>query len=144
MREILGVFEVFLGIKKKTKEKKDREKSRDFSGSGKNRCRNRRESHDFGALRFQLQARRCFIRQGLTNPNSCLGLFALVHCTFNGQSLLPSEKLHTVRAEIITELILKRVGPVIFKTFLLELIAFRPIPVICPARGVKPENYWTR
>ena len=48
----------------------------------------------------------------------------------------------TVRAEIITELILKRAGPVIFKTFLLELIAFRPIPVICPARGVKPENYW--
>ena len=43
----------------------------------------------------------------------------------------------TVRAEIITELILKRAGPVIFKTFLLELIAFRPIPVICPARGVK-------
>ena len=51
---------------------------------------------------------------------------------------------HTVRAEIITELILKRAGPVIFKTFLLELIAFRPIPVICPARGVKPENYWKR
>ena len=52
--------------------------------------------------------------------------------------------LSTVRAEIITELILKRVGPVIFKTFLLELIAFRPIPAICPARGVKPENYWKR
>ena len=50
----------------------------------------------------------------------------------------------TVRAEIMTELILKRAGPVIFKTFLLELIAFRPIPVICPARGVKPENYWKR
>ena len=50
----------------------------------------------------------------------------------------------TVRAEIITELILKRAGPVIFKTFLLELIAVRPIPVICPARGVKPENYWKR
>ena len=50
----------------------------------------------------------------------------------------------TVRAEIITELMLKREGPVIFKTFLLELIAFRPIPVICPARGVKPENYWKR
>ena len=50
----------------------------------------------------------------------------------------------TVRAEIITELILKRAGPVIFKTFLLELIAFRSIPVICPARGVKPENYRKR
>ena len=50
----------------------------------------------------------------------------------------------TVRAEIITELILKRAGPVIFKTFSLELIAFRPIPVICPAREVMPENYWKR
>ena len=49
-----------------------------------------------------------------------------------------------VRAEIITELILKRAGPVIFKTFLLELIDFRPMPVICPASGVKPENYWKR
>ena len=47
-----------------------------------------------------------------------------------------------IQFEIITELILKRAGPVIFKTFLLELIAFRPIPVICPARGVKTENYW--
>ena len=47
----------------------------------------------------------------------------------------------TVRAEIIAELILKRPGPVIFKTLLLELIAYRPIPVICRARGVKPENY---
>ena len=58
------------------------------------------------------------------------------------------QKTHTACAEIITELILKsilkRAGPVIFKTFLLELIAFRPIPVICPARGVKPENYWKR
>ena len=45
----------------------------------------------------------------------------------------------TVRAEIITEFILKRAGPVIFKTLLLELIAYRPIPVICRARGEKPE-----
>ena len=51
---------------------------------------------------------------------------------------------HTVRAEIITELIPERAGPVIFKTFLLELIAFRLIPVICPARRAKPENYWKR
>ena len=36
----------------------------------------------------------------------------------------------TVRAEIITELILERAGPVIFKTFLLELKAYRLIPVI--------------
>ena len=47
-----------------------------------------------------------------------------------------------VRAEIITELILERVGPVIFKMFLLELITFRLLPVICPARRGKPENYW--
>ena len=51
---------------------------------------------------------------------------------------------NTVRAEIITKLILKRAGPVILKTFLLEAIALRPIPGICPARGVKPENYWKR
>ena len=51
---------------------------------------------------------------------------------------------NTVRAEIITELIPERAGPVIFKTFLLELIAVRPIPAFCPARGVKSENYWTR
>ena len=50
----------------------------------------------------------------------------------------------TVRAEIITELIPERVGPVIFKSFLLELITFRPIPVIRPARRAKPENYWKR
>ena len=36
----------------------------------------------------------------------------------------------TVRAEIITELILERAGPVIFKTFLLELMALRLIPII--------------
>ena len=46
----------------------------------------------------------------------------------------------TVRAEIITELILERAGPVIFKTLLLELIAFRLIPVICPARRTKPKK----
>ena len=38
--------------------------------------------------------------------------------------------MFTVRAEIITELILERAGPVFFKTFLLELIALRLIPVI--------------
>ena len=50
----------------------------------------------------------------------------------------------TVRAKIITELIPERVGPVIFQSFFLELIAFRPIPVSCPARRAKPENYWKR
>ena len=50
----------------------------------------------------------------------------------------------TVRAKIITELILERAGPIVFKTFLLEFITFRLIPVICPARGAKPENYWKR
>ena len=54
------------------------------------------------------------------------------------------DTFNTVRAEIITELIPKRAGPVIFKTFLLELIAFRLIPVISAARGAKPENYWKR
>ena len=52
------------------------------------------------------------------------------------------DMIHAVRAEVITELIPERVGPVIFKTLLLELIAFRPIPVVCPARRTKPENYW--
>ena len=42
--------------------------------------------------------------------------------------------LHTVGAKIITELIFKTAGPVIFETFLLELMAFRMIPVICPAK----------
>ena len=50
--------------------------------------------------------------------------------------------LVTVRAETITELILERAGPVIFKTLLLELIAFGLNPVICPARRAMPENYW--
>ena len=63
---------------------------------------------------------------------------------FLAHHLRIDEIVTTVRAEIITELFLKRAGPVIFKTFLLELIVFRPIPVICPARGVKPENYWKR
>ena len=40
--------------------------------------------------------------------------------------------------------LLERAGLVIFKTFLLELIAFRLMPVVCPARRAKPENYWKR
>ena len=49
----------------------------------------------------------------------------------------------TVHAEIIIELILERAGSVIFnKNFLLELIAFRLIPVIGPARRAKLEIYW--
>ena len=47
-------------------------------------------------------------------------------------------------AKIITEFILERAGPIIFKTFLLELIAFRLLPVTSPARGARPENYWKR
>ena len=50
----------------------------------------------------------------------------------------------TVRAEIVTELILKRAVQVISMNFLLELIPFRLIPVIRPARKAKPENYWKR
>ena len=46
----------------------------------------------------------------------------------------------TARAEIITELILERAGPVMFKTCLQELIAFRLIPVVYSARRAKPEN----
>ena len=84
-------------------------------------------------------------------PQSSLGIY-LNFLRFLGVSLgffcrISQEfdlNFHTVRAEIITELILKRAGPIIFKTFLLELIAFRLIPVICHARGVKPENYWKR
>ena len=57
-------------------------------------------------------------------------------------NVVPHQHLHTVRAKIITELILERAGPVIFKTFLLKLIALRLIPVISPARRAKPENYW--
>ena len=29
-------------------------------------------------------------------------------------------------------------------TCLLELTAFKPIPVVCHARRVEPENYWKR
>ena len=50
----------------------------------------------------------------------------------------------TVHAETITELSLTRAGPVIFMISLPDLRAFRPIPVICPARRAKPENYWKR
>ena len=49
-----------------------------------------------------------------------------------------------VRAEIIAEVILERACPIIFKTFLLEVIAVRLIPVICPVRRAKPENRWKR
>ena len=49
---------------------------------------------------------------------------------------------NTIRAEIVTESILKRSGPIIFETFLLELNAFRLIPVICSATRAKPQNYW--
>ena len=42
----------------------------------------------------------------------------------------------TVRAEIISELIPERADPVIFRTFLLELIACRPIPV----KGLQEEQ----
>ena len=49
----------------------------------------------------------------------------LVEFFFDTSSL----RIHTVCVESITELILERAGPVIFKTFLLELRAFRLIPV---------------
>ena len=43
--------------------------------------------------------------------------------------ILSADDWHTVRAKIITDLILERVGQISFKTFLLESIAFRLIPV---------------
>ena len=67
-------------------------------------------------------------------------------CTLLTELPLETKLLHTVRAESITEFILERAGPAIFKTFSLELRAFRLIPVICPGRGAKPEKtkYWKR
>ena len=53
-------------------------------------------------------------------------------------------KRHTVRTEIITELILERAGPVIFKTFLLEFKSLQPDSCNFSARRAKPENYWNR
>ena len=47
-----------------------------------------------------------------------------------GEILQKMACLSTVRAEIITELVLERAGPVTCKTVLLELIAFRLILVI--------------
>ena len=40
-------------------------KSRDFSASGKNRSRNRRESRDFGALRSAVSC--CFLRKSVVS-----------------------------------------------------------------------------
>ena len=53
-------------------------------------------------------------------------------------------KKAAARAETITEFILERAGQIFLKTFLLELIAFRLIPVICAARRAKPESCWKR
>ena len=50
--------------------------------------------------------------------------------------------VHSLSTEIITEVFLERAGPIVLKTWLLELIAFRQIPVVDPARTGKPENYW--
>ena len=46
----------------------------------------------------------------------------------------------SVLAETITKLILERASHAIFTTFVLELQAFRLIPVICPARRANPGN----
>ena len=51
--------------------------------------------------------------------------------------------MRTVLAETITEIILERAVEY-FEDFLLELIAFRLISVICLARRAKPENSWKR
>ena len=74
-------------------------------------------------------------------------LFRFVFRT-NQNKLLSARPLlqipDTVHPESITELSPKRAGPVIFKKMLLELIAFRLVLVICPARRAKPENDWKR
>ena len=80
---------------------------------------------------------RSFKRNLGVKPLQSFDLVSYAHGGPGTRQLLSAPK-------IITELILERAGPVIFKTFLLKLIAFRPIPVIFPARGAKPENYWKR
>ena len=49
-----------------------------------------------------------------------------------------------VRAEIITELILERVGPVILKTFFTGIKSFQTDPSNLSCKKSKPENYWKR
>ena len=71
-------------------------------------------------------------------------LFAIPEKQHMSGMQLPQCLFATVGAEIITELILERASPVIFKSLLLELMAFRLIPVIGPARKAKPDNYWKR
>ena len=46
-----------------------------------------------------------------------------------------------ILSETMTELIIERAGPVTLKMLLLGPIAFRPFPLICPARRAKPENH---
>ena len=60
------------------------------------------------------------------------GLEWIHHPSQSFYRIIPWNNLfcNTVRAEIITELILERAGPDNFKTFILELKAFRLIPVI--------------
>ena len=62
------------------------------------------------------------------------------------RGLRPRLRRHTVRTEIISEIILERASPVIFETSLLELVPFRLIPIICPARRTKPDffNYYLK
>ena len=59
--------------------------------------------------------------------------------------LFASFRLITVGAEMITELILERAGPVIFKTLLLELKLSDGIQLFFlqdAARRAQPENDW--
>ena len=68
-------------------------------------------------------------RKDVSKTTTCSQVLGLVHGErqMKGSQTIPTS---TVCAEIITELILERAGPVIFKTLLLEVIAFRLIPVI--------------
>ena len=78
------------------------------------------------------------------------GLF-LVGCCYhwtenyyilNSETLLDVNNYITVRAKIITEFILERAGPVIFKTFFSGISSFQTDFSNFSARRVKPENYW--
>ena len=67
---------------------------------------------------------------------------AKTHLGSSGRESQVVNVKHTVHTETITELFLERADPAMLKTFLLELIPFRLIPVIGTARSGKPENYW--
>ena len=90
--------------------------------------KNKKKSRDFPLLSLSYSKREKILNTGIF-------LFFACNCSCEDG---------TVRAAMITELILERAGPVIVETCLLELIDFRLIPVSCPPSRTKPENYWKR